>query len=162
MKHLQKSFTVARIESGKLIANKQAIAADVTKMKDGDVSVEIKPYVRSKTYEQLKAFHGVVVPQVQGIIEKFEGMCYTTERVKDDLKAAFLKKVKEFYSDGSPVLIKLPHPEKKGVFYMWHKEDVPSLADLKVDEMNQFISDIIAHFWDAYQESIVIDSPERI
>lgn len=162
MKHLPKSFTIARIQAGTLIADKQAIAADVARMKDGDVSVEIKPYVRSKTYEQLKAFHGVVVPQVQAFIENREGMLYTAERVKDDLKAAFLKKVKEFYSDGTPVLIKLPHPERKGVFYEWHKEDVPSLADLKVDEMNQFISDIIAHFWEKHGESIVIDSPEIV
>lgn len=161
MKHLSKSFSLARIESGKLIANSQAIAADVAKMKDGDVSVEIKPYVRSKTYEQLKAFHGVVVPQVQAFIEDREGMHYTPERVKDDLKAEFLQKVKQYYSDGTPVMVKMQHPEKPKVSYMWHFEKTPSLADLKVDEMNQFLSDIIAHFWEKHGESIVIDSPEK-
>lgn len=158
MKHLPKSFTLARIENGKLIANKQAIAAGVAKMKDGDVSVEIKPYIRSKTYEQLKAFHGVIVPQVRAFIEDREGMSYTAEKIKDDLKAEFLQKVKQYYDDGSPVMIKMQHPDKKGVSYMWHYETVPSLADLKVNEMNQFISDIIAHFWEKYGESIIIET----
>ena len=99
MKHLPKSLTIARIESGKLIADKQAIARDMAKMKDGDVSIEIKPYVRSKTWEQLKAFHGVIVPQVKAFIENREGMSYTVERIKDDLKNTFLSKVKQFYSD---------------------------------------------------------------
>ena len=161
MKHLPKSFTLARIESGKLIADKQAIARDAAKMKDGDVSVEIKPYVRSKTWEQLKAFHGVIVPQVKAFIENREGMSYTVERIKDDLKNTFLSKVKQYYSDGTPVMIKMQHPDKKNVSYLWHMEVLPSLADLKVDEMNQFISDIIAHFWEAHGESIVIDSPEK-
>lgn len=157
MKHLPKSFTIARIESGKLIADKQAIARDTAKMKDGDVSIEIKPYVRSKTWEQLKAFHGVIVPQVKAFIEDREGISYTIERIKDDLKNTFLSKAKQFYSDGTPVMVKMAHPDKKNVHYMWHLETVPSLADLKVDEMNQFISDIIAHFWEAHGEGIVIE-----
>jgi hypothetical protein len=161
MKHLPKSFTIARIESGKLIADKQAIARDTAKMKDGDVSIEIKPYVRSKTWEQLKAFHGVIVPQVKAFIEDREGISYTIERIKDDLKNTFLSKAKQFYSDGTPVMVKMAHPDKPKVSYLWHFERVPSLADLKVDEMNQFISDIIAHFWEKHGESIVIDSPER-
>ena len=55
----------------------------------------------------------------------------------------------------------MQHPDKKNVSYLWHMEVLPSLADLKVDEMNQFISDIISHFWEAHGESIVIDSPEK-
>ena len=157
MKHLPKSFHIARIENGKLIAHKQAIASDVAKMKDGDVSIEIKPYVRPKTWEQLKAFHGIIVPQVKAFIENREGMSYTVERIKDDLKAEFLQKVKQYYDDGTPVMIKMAHPDKKNVSYLWHFEKVPSLADLNVSEMNQFISDIIAHFWEKHGESIVIE-----
>jgi hypothetical protein len=73
-------LSLARIEAGKLIADKRGIAADVAKMADGDVSVEIKPYRRPKTYEQLKAFHGVIVPQVQAFIESRERACATRSK----------------------------------------------------------------------------------
>lgn len=161
MKHLQKSFTVARIESGKLIANKQAIAADVAMMKDGDVSVSIEPYKRLKTWEQLKAFHGPILQQIQADVQNREGVFKSLDRIKDELKNKFLTKEKKYWSDGSPVLLQIAHPEKKGVTMTWHFEETPSLADLTVEEMNGFISEILEFYLHEQGLDIQIDSPER-
>jgi uncharacterized membrane protein YheB (UPF0754 family) len=157
LKHRTHATCIARITAGKLTAVPGLLYKEFESMKDGDVRVTVEAYVRPKTWEQLKAFHGVIVPQVKAFIEDREGMSYTVERIKDDLKNTFLSKVKQYYSDGTPVMIKMAHPDKKNVSYLWHMEIVPSLADLKVDEMNQFISDIIAHFWETHGESIVIE-----
>ena len=146
MKHLQKSFTIARIESGKLIANKAAIAKDVAKMKDGEVGVTIEPYKRLKTWEQLKAFHGPILQQIQADVQEREGVFKSLDRIKDELKNKFLDKEKKYWSDGSPVLLQIAHPEKKGVSMTWHMEEVPSLADLTVEQMNSFISEILEFY----------------
>lgn len=146
MKYLSKSFTIARIESGKLIANKEAIAADVAKMKDGEVGITIEPYKRLKTWEQLKAFHGPILQQIQADVQEREGVFKSLDRIKDELKNKFLTKEKKYWSDGSPVLLQISHPEKKGVTMTWHMEEVPSLADLTVDRMNSFISEILEFY----------------
>lgn len=66
----------------------------------------------------------------------------TKDRIKHELKEQFLTKQRRYWSDGSPVIIRIKHPEKKGVFMEWHMEEVPSLAKLTKNQMREFFDSI--------------------
>lgn len=111
-----------------------------------DVEVIIREEKRPKSWAQIKAFHGPVCEQVQAHYMDTDGVYKSLDRVKQELKEAFLTKEKQFYSDGSPVMVKILHPERKGVYYDWHMEALPSLADLSIEQMRSFIDAICNWF----------------
>ena len=70
----------------------------------------------------------------------------------------FLPKEKQYYTDGSPVMLILQHPERKGVTYQWHLEKTPSLADLSIEQMRGFIDAILEYYLHERGRHIVIES----
>jgi hypothetical protein len=74
------------------------------------------------------------------------GLYKTKDRIKHELKEMFLTKKRRYWSDGSPVIIIIRHPEKKGVFMEWHMEEVPSLAKLTKNQMREFFDAIRDHY----------------
>ena len=110
-----------------------------------------------KTGPQIRAFHGPVIRQVQDWIMANEGVFKSPDRVKYELKEKFLKKEKRYWSDGSPVILKIQHPTKKGVHTEWHLEELPSLSKLSMARMRGFIEAIMEYYWDNYQYRIDID-----
>lgn len=126
-----------------------------------DIEIIIRREKKPKTWAQIKAFHGPIVEQVQADYMAREGIYKSADRIKQELKEMFLPKVPQFYDDGSPVIIKIQHPERKGVTYDWHLERVPSLADLSIEQMRAFIDAILNHFLHERALDIQIDSAER-
>lgn len=108
--------------------------------------MRLRPVGRNKTLEQLAVFHGPIVEQIQAHYMAAEGIYKCRERIKSELKDQFLPKQKQYWDDGSPVILKIPHPEKSGVSYHWHLEQVPSLSSLTIDQFRGFIDAIITHF----------------
>ncbi len=127
---------------------------------NAELLITIQRLKDPKSWEQIKAFHGTIREQVQGFHES-NGTWKPLDKIKKELKEQFLEPEKEYYSDGSPVMLKIAHPEKKGVVYEWHKEVIPSLADLSKEQMTTFISDIIDHFWHKHGYSIIIEEKKR-
>jgi len=117
-------------------------------LKEGEeFLLSIEKAKRWKTLKQLRAFHGPVCEQVQRYWRDEHGEWKSLDRVKEELKDEFLVKKKQYYDDGSPVLLKLPHPSHKNAVYLWHLEQTPSLKDLSIEEMTDFIEQIINHYW---------------
>lgn len=160
MKPLAKISHIARLVSGELIGLPD-IRAELKQMRDGDVLFSVSEFKRPKTWEQLKAFHGPILQQIQADIQGREGVFKSLDRIKADLKERFLTKEKKYWDDGSPVLLQIQHPEKKGVTMTWHMEETPSLADLTVEEMNGFISEILEWYLHETGLDIQINSPEK-
>lgn len=149
-------------KSGKLIAPTKRIREEVAKLPDcEDLMLVIKEEKRSKTYEQIKCFHGPIIEQVQACFLEQDGEYKSEDRIKKELKEQFLGYEKQYYSDGSPVMLKLPHPERKGVFYEYHYCELPSLADLSIDKMRAFIDAIITYFLHERSWPIVIEPKDK-
>jgi len=135
---MQKEFNQltysASIIKGQLhIPNRVAMKNDFLEIGDCEsVTLIIKPEGPGKTNAQIRAFHGPILEQIQAYEMAMNAIYKTKDRIKHELKEMFLDKVPQFYDDGSPVLIKIRHPERKGVTYDWHYEKVPSLADLSL------------------------------
>lgn len=162
MHKLRSLVYIGRIEGGVLYAPRQRIAKDTAQVFDEPVvEISIRPERRGKTWEQLGAFHGPIVEQVQADYMAREGVYKSEDRIKEELKESFLKKVPQFYNDGTPVMIKLRHPERKGVYYDWHFEKTPSLADLSIEEMRDFIDRILEFFQHERGLTIIIDPAEK-
>jgi len=68
------------------------------------------------------------------------------DMVEEQFTEMFLTKQRRYWSDGSPVIIKIQHPERKGVFMDWHMEEVPSLAKLTKNQMREFFDAIRDHY----------------
>jgi hypothetical protein len=152
---------LASLKSGKLQLPRERMAAELSELEDEEgVEVIIRREKRRKTYEQLKAFHGPICEQVQQHYMDTEGLFKSLDHVKEELKEAFLQKEPQFYDDGSPVMVKIKHPERKGVNYDWHMEKIPSLADLSIEQMNGFISAILEYFLHERGFDIVIESKD--
>ncbi len=111
-----------------------------------NVVLIVKPVENEKTLQQLRAFHGPILEQIQAFEEASTGHYKTTDRIKYELKERFLEKKKRYYSDGSPVIIKIQHPAKESVTMDWHFEELPSLADLSKDQMRGFIDAILDYY----------------
>ena len=149
----------ASIQSGKLKVPEEELRRDLKKIDEClFAEVIIREVKKEKTAQQNKAFHGTIIDQVQAFEMATNGEYKSRDRIKQDLKNAFLPKEKQYYSDGSPVLINIPHPEKKGVFYRWHYEKPPSLADLSLDEFRAFIDAILSHYLHECGLTIIIES----
>lgn len=153
---------IGRIEGGVLYAPRQRIAKDTAQVFDEPVvEITIRPERRGKTWEQLGAFHGPIVEQVQADYMAREGVYKSEDRIKEELKEQFLIKKQRFYNDGSPVIRLLKHPERPGIYYEWHYEETPSLADLSIEEMRDFIDRILEFFQHERGLTIIIDPAEK-
>lgn len=161
MHKLTQRTYIGRIEAGTLYVPRQQIDRDIMQCQDEpQVEITIRPERKGKTQEQLGAFHGPMLDQIQADYMAKDGVYKSTDRIKYELKEAFLTKEKKYWSDGSPVLLQIAHPEKKGVTMTWHMEQVPSLADLSMDEMRSFIDAILTYFLHERGLTIVIDPAE--
>ena len=120
-------------------------------------TLTLEPEGDEKTGPQIRAFHGPIIKQVQDWIMANEGTFKSVDRVKHELKEQFLEKQKKYWSDGSPVILRIQHPIKKSVFTEWHMEETPSLSKLTMDRMRGFIEAIMEFYWDNYQYRIKID-----
>lgn len=156
---LTKRYYTGSLENGKLFVPGDRIKADMLRYADEPVvEITIAPERREKTHAQLAVFHGPIIEQIQSFYMAVDGVYKSDDRIKEELKNQFLPKVPQFYSDGSPVIIKVRHPEKKGVFYDWHFEKAPSLADLSIEQMRGFISEILEYFLHERGLEIQIDT----
>jgi hypothetical protein len=148
----------ASIQNGKLTLPRKQLEKDLQKV--GEClfcEVVIREPYRGKTAAQLAAFHGTIIDQVQAFIMATEGVYKSRDRIKEELKDQFLPKEKQYYSDGSPVMVTIQHPEREGVTYEWHMERPPSLAKLSLDDFRAFIDEILGWFQHERGLTIVIE-----
>jgi hypothetical protein len=146
------------VKDGQLLAPRARITKEVGELKDCPEAVLIlKPLGQKKTLDQLAAFHGPIVEQVQKFYEDFEGVYKSADRIKHDLKEQFLIREKRYWDDGSPVILNIAHPTKPGVKMQWHLQELPSLEALTIDQFRGFITAIIDWFWHERGYRIEID-----
>jgi hypothetical protein len=138
----------AQILKGQLFVPERArMQAEIKAMPEGqEVLLIVKPRGKEKTNPQLRAFHGPVLEQIQAWEQETNGFYKDKDHIKHELKQAFLPKVKRYFSDNAPVMVKVPHPERKNVFVNWHVEETPSLAKLTKSEMRAFF-DAFRHYY---------------
>lgn len=161
-KKLKTLTYIGRIEGGVLHVPRRRMQHDIAQVMDEPmVEITIRPEKRGKTQEQLGAFHGPIVEQIQADYMARDGVYKSEDRIKFDLKNQFLIKEKKYWSDGSPVLLQIQHPEKKGVTMTWHMEQVPSLADLSLEQMRDFIDRILEWYQHERGLTIIIDPAQR-
>lgn len=150
------------VVNGKLVTPTERLRSEISQLPDCEnLVLAIREEKTPKTYEQIKAFHGTVCEQAQACYLEQDGEFMSLDKVKQGLKEQFLVREKQYYNDGTPVMLKLPHPERKGVFYEYHYEALPSLADLSIEQMRSFIDSIIAHFLHDRGFQIVIEKPTK-
>lgn len=153
---------LCEIKDGQLLAPRPRIRKDLSEMADcPEVEMRLRPAGKNKTLEQLAVFHGPIIEQIQAHYMACEGVYKCRERIKWELKDQFLPKEKQYWDDGSPILLKIPHPEKKGVWYHWHFEQTPSLSTLTIDAFRAFIDAIINHFLHEKELIIEIDPDKK-
>lgn len=130
----------AQIIAGQLaIQDRATMQREIKSLPEGaNVLLIVKPRGKEKTNAQLRAFHGPVLEQIQAWEQEVNGIYKDKERIKHELKEMFLPKSKQYFKDGMPVMVKILHPERKGVFMEWHVEETPSLAKLSKSEMRAF------------------------
>ena len=145
MKHGKAVFP-AKILAGKLHLDRVLVANWLSQMADCDVTVTIQNAPNRTTAAQNAYFHGVIVPTIQAFEKETTGIDKDAATVKEELKNSFLPKRKKFYSDGSPVIISVQHPEKRFAQFEWHLELCPSLSELNYSEFKSFISRVQAHY----------------
>jgi hypothetical protein len=148
----------ASIQNGKLTLPRERLEKDLEKI--GEClfcEVVIREPYRGKTAAQLAAFHGTIIDQVQIHYMDTEGVYKGRDMIKAELKDQFLPKEKQYYSDGSPLIRTIKHPERKGVTYQWHEEKPPSLAKLSLDDCRAFIDAILNWFYHERGLTIVIE-----
>ncbi len=147
MHRLTSLHYLASLKNGKLTLPRARMEKELAMFEDEpDVEVIIRREKRPKTWPQLKVFHGTIIEQIQSDMMATQGVYQCAEKIKHDLKEMFLHKEKQYYTDGSPVMLTLQHPERKGVTYQWHLEKTPSLADLSVEQMRGFIDAILEYY----------------
>lgn len=137
---------LARVHSGKIVSNRDEIARAVSTVDDCEMLIILRRITGRGCGKMMRAFHGPILQQIQADLMAREGRYKDVERIKAELKEQFLGKRKQHWSDGSPVIIQMPHPERKGVTFDWHLETVPSLADLSREEFRAFIDAILDHY----------------
>jgi hypothetical protein len=128
-------------------ATRARMLREVERLEDWDnCKLTLTREARPKTHKQLGLWHVALIPQIQDFFMSTEGVFKSVDRVKQEMCTQFLKPRPQYYTDGSPVMVNLPHPERKGVFYQWHFEKQPSLEDLDVDEMRSLIDAVLNYF----------------
>jgi len=124
------------------------------------ITIQVDALKESKTYEQIKAFYGPVVNQVIQIEEQFNGIRYPEDEMKWRLKLMFLKPIKRFHSNGKPVM-SFFRDDATGEQVIYQEQDIQSLGDMTLVQMNSFITQIIDYYWHKFGASIVIEKPEE-
>jgi len=146
------------IENGALKIPRERMKRDLYQITDNpEAMLILQPVENPKTYRQLRTFHGPIIHQIQDFIMATEGVYKSRDRIKFDLKDQFLQKRKKYWDDGSPMVWKIQHPTKEGVYTEWHVEEVPSLSDLSIDDARCFINAILDFYLHERQLTIVID-----
>ena len=157
MSRFQKIEVPCRVSGGKLLLDRKILEGKVSGALDNDrLTLTIEEKVKPKTWEQIKAFHGPILDQIQKHYEDTEGVYLSKDRIKHDLKQRFLVPVKKFFSDGSPVMVRVKHPERD-VYFETQYSEIPSLSDISIDEARGFINTIIDHFLHVENLAISID-----
>jgi len=101
MKRLTELRYLASLKGGRLTLPKERMRAELARLEDcEDVELIIRREKRPKTWPQLKVFHGTILEQVQAFYDSTDGVYYSLDRIKADLKEMFLPKEKQYYSDG--------------------------------------------------------------
>lgn len=150
-----------QIKNGKLIGIKEDIQNALKGIEYMSVVVMIEEIKDFKTINQLRGFHGTLLEQVQRYYLETDGEYKSLDKIKNELKEQFLDKVPLYWSDTTPVMNKIEHPEKKGVFFRYHVKVTPSLSGLSKDEMRHFIDKIIYYFSNTCNWHIVIEPNKR-
>lgn len=149
------------IEDGQLSAPRKRMVKEISELADNpEAQLILKPMDNPKTHRQLRTFHGCIVHQVQDFTMAIDGVYKSADRVKYELKEQFLQKRKKYWDDGSPVVWKIQHPTKDGVFTEWHVEEVPSLSELSIDDFRGFIDSILEFYLHERGLTIIIDPTE--
>lgn len=151
-----KTYT-GHIINGRITGIGQQLSNDIKDIESQEILLTIEPVRRTKTLQQLRAFHGTVLDQVQQCHMEMDGEYMSKDKIKFQLKERHLDKKLLYWSDGTPVMNKVEHPEKPGVYFQYHVKTVPSLADLTKEQMMRFIEAIISEYWHNYQFSIVLN-----
>ena len=159
MSRFQKIEVPCRISGGKLLLDRKILEGKVSGALDNDrLTLTIEEKVKPKTWEQIKAFHGPIIDQIQKHYQDTEKLFIHPDRIKFELKNRFLTPRKKFYPDGSPVMYKVEHPEKPGIFFETPYSEIPSLSELSVEEFRAFIDAIRDYFLHQRGLDIVIDN----
>lgn len=107
--------------------------------------------------KQFAAYHGPVLKQAQQIHYDTEGKHIPLDKLKRKHKLAFLDPVPQYFSDGTPVMEVYTHPRDPTVKIEKQREDIPSLGDLSLEDLNAFINDVIEYYLHNYGIMIIID-----
>lgn len=145
-----------RIKDGKLILSQSQIDQYTKNCLDAEVIVKVEEIRDPKSYEQIKVFHGTILDQVRECHMENEGEVISKDKLKSMLKNEFLEKIPQYWSDGTQVVQMVEHPDRKGVFFQIPVKVTPSLSKLTKEQMTEFISKIIDHYWQNYGWSITI------
>ncbi len=145
------------ITNGKITGIGKELSEDIKDIESESILMTIQFVKNSKTLQQLRVFHGAILDQVQQCHMEHDGEYMSKDKLKYQLKDRHLDKVPMYWSDGSPIMNRVEHPEKAGVYFQYHVKTVPSLADLSKEQMMRFIEAIISEYWHNYQFSIVLN-----
>jgi len=152
---------LVEIKDGKMLAPRPRMLKEISELADvPNAELILSQAANPKTHRQLRALHGPIIEQLQNFYMTEEGVYKSADRVKHKLKVQFLHPKKCYWDDGSPVILRIIHPTKPGVSMDWHKEELPSLADLDIEQMNSFITAILEYFLHERGWVIEID-PEK-
>ncbi len=158
MAKFKKISVAADVINGKLVMNRELFVEKISHSPDQlGCTLTLSPPVNPKTSLQVRSFHGPVLQQIQVFYKKTEGIEIPLDKIKHILKRQFLAPVKQFFSDGTPVLIKIEHPSKPGIHFESQLEEIPSLADLSIEDFNSFLSEIIHFYHHNFGFLIIID-----
>lgn len=152
-----KTYT-GHIINGRITGIGQQLSNDIKDIESQEILLTIEPVRRTKTLQQLRAFHGTVLDQLQQCHMEMDGEYMSKDKIKFQLKERHLDKKLLYWSDGTPVMNKVEHPEKPGVYFQYHVKTVPSLRDLSKEEMSKFIEAIIYEYWHNYNYQIKIEN----
>lgn len=130
-----------------MLAPRGRMVKEISELADvPEAELVLTQAVNPKTHRQLRTLHGPIIEQLQDFYMATEGVYKSADRIKHELKSQFLQPVKRYWDDGSPVILRIKHPTKEGVAMDWHMEELPSLADLDIEQMNSFITSILEYF----------------
>lgn len=149
---------LVEIKDGVMLAPRPRMIREISELADvPEAELVLTQAVNPKTHRQLRTFHGPIIAQIQDFYMAIDGVYKSPDRIKHELKQQFLQPVKRYWDDGSPVILRITHPTKPGVKMDWHMEELPSLADLDIEQMKEFICSIVEYFLHERGLSIEID-----
>lgn len=151
---MSKRYCKWRVSNGTLQIPGEDRAYILQNYNNQEMAVTLEDALDNKSLKQIRGFHGPVLKGVAAYYKDIEGVIIKDlEKLKWELKCQFLPLRKRYFKDGTPVMVRLPGGES------WQVQEVPSLAELKKSEMDQFISDIIRYFYEERGWEISINPP---